>query len=206
MSAAEERVEFEQTAEEHEQTFRRQLDEWGYSGDAEAEDISAPHLDAAADWQLQKYGEILARKAEVSDAAAARRSMVTDRVDAWEAEEHRKLDNALEWIEATLKTLFRGMKLVGKAKSRKLPHGSVGTKEVPERVEVTDKKKYLAWALAHADREKALVVKTTEVITKAPFDNLKAYYETTGWIPEEDECGWRVVDGRTDFVVKTPPI
>ena len=193
-------------------TFREQLDSFGYDVTGDEIDLSGvsdPHLDATADYQLERYAQVLALKAEVRDAAMARRSIVNDRVDAWEVEELRKLDGSLAWITSKLELLFRGMTLTGKTKFKSLPHGKIGKKSVGERVEIVDKVAYKAWAvqvdwLNKADGVDApeLTVTVTEPVTTAPHANLKAYYAATGEITDGVKCGWRVVDAREDFEVK----
>ena len=189
-------------------TFREQLDSFGYdvSGDEiDPSDLSDPHLDATADYQLEQYAKVVASKEEIGDAAKARRSIIIDTVDAWEAEENRKLDGRIVWITAKLESLFRSMTLTGKSKA--LPHGKLGKRAVAERVEIVDAKVYLEWALQVDRLNKVGGVDVPELtvttkVTKAPQANLKDYYTATGEIPDEGTCGWCVVDAREDFFVK----
>lgn len=152
--------------------------------------IESAQLDVLVDSALERLTKCREELAHIADVAARRTLMISN----WAGDEsHAIAKTALYW-DGRVRALFPGMDLRGK-KSKKLPHGTVGTSQKGGGIEIVDQEKADAWAKKNNVEMKA----TPDIVQKKP---IAAYLKGTGDVPDVDKCGWRVVPVHDEFYVK----
>lgn len=160
------------------------------------EKLIASDVDALADWQLEQYAKLAKERKQVEDAALRRKKMV----DAWAVAETDRLDRAMAHMGSRLHGFLRAMELGSKKKSKKLPHGTIGTRRKNLSIKVISKPLQLEWAKMQKGAN--LVQTETKVVETVPAATLKAHFEATGEAPDPEECGWEPDPAREVFFVK----
>jgi phage host-nuclease inhibitor protein Gam len=86
-------------------------------------------------------------------------------------------------ICAQLEAIYLVIPHRGKAKSRKLANGTIGTRARPQRVEVTDAAVAIEAVLENAPGEEAALIVRTVMMEKLDHKALTAYVAAHGWAP-----------------------
>ncbi len=147
-------------------------------------------VDSIIDWHLEK---LRANQAEV----IRNRLVANQRVETirdWEAGEFAKLDRQREYIVGQIGQLApptseATVEEYGK-KSRTLPNGSFGFRAKPDRIEIEDAEKALAYA-----KQEDLEITVRESVSKTV---LKKWAQGMG---VADGGGWRLEPGKPGFFV-----
>ena len=79
-----------------------------------------------------------------------RREEMLRELDTWYLHVQHPLERRLNWLDSIIVPLVHHVKMQGKAKSRSLPSGRVGTRATPARVEFSDKKAAVEFCKANA--------------------------------------------------------
>lgn len=146
----------------------------------------------SADWALRRLGELrreVDELQEMKDAAMARLEVKYAKLRSQAESGCAYFATQLEvWAEEN-----RSRLIPGKAKTRKLLHGSVGWRSAPARLEVTDSDALLVWAVSQPNPGLVRVKKTPAI------DAIQKLHKETGEIPP----GTSLIDAAELFVVKT---
>jgi len=165
--------------EEDEREFAGQLGSAGTRTDTEVR----------LDWLLEKIAKRHGMVARNNAVADARVSMIED----WRRAENDRLLRGIAWLESNVRELLpQGAdefeREYGK-RSRNLPYGTVGWRRHPDKVEVFDEARALAWAKASG-----LEIATKESVSKTTLKNsLEA---------GDEPDGFEIIRGLDEFYVK----
>jgi hypothetical protein len=122
---------------------------------------------SAAGWALRRLGDAKAELSRIKSTAAEEIAIV----NAWREDETRKVERFCARFEELLKEWFaRNPPLDGKAKSRKLPGGTVGTKLAQDKATYDDAE-LVAELLALPDGIGADFVQVTAVLSESDWFN-----------------------------------
>lgn len=113
------------------------------------------------DWLLERIAKRNKQIERNKAVADARKAMVDD----WLCAENLRLDNGISWLESEIRQLIPHSlaefeREYGK-KSRNLPHGVIGFRRQPDKVNVFDEEKALTWA-----KLMGLPIKVKESVSK----------------------------------------
>ncbi len=103
-------------------------------------------IEVRLDWLLER---IVKRQRQIkrNNGVAEKRALM---IEDWRRGENMKLESAIGWFESEVRSLLppdskEFEREYGK-KSRNLPSGTVGWRRQPDRIEIYDENKLLAWA------------------------------------------------------------
>lgn len=148
-------------------------------------------VDSRIDWLLERITKRQTMIAENNVIADARVAQIED----WRQGENDKLDRSIQWFRYQIQTLIPPdantfAERYGK-KSRALPFGVIGYKKHPDKVEVFDADKALAWAKA-----RNLPVNVKETVSKTTLKEALAKENT------DEGDGFQLAHGMDEFYVK----
>lgn len=143
-------------------------------------------LDVWFDRRLAALAAIEAEMRRNEEVAQRRIEMIR----AWMEEQNAVLERRANFLRGLLEQAARAYPYPGKAKSRKLPHGTFGSRTVPPKLEIEDEMAALAFA-------KAQVPDAVRVRESVLVSELKAWWQSTGILPD----GCRVVPAEERFYV-----
>lgn len=148
-------------------------------------EADTPAPDVLADRILDRYREIAAEAAQVERIADARIADIKD----WRDGEVHRLQKRMDYLEERLRQLADLLIDPEKKKSMNLPSGRIGFRAGRDRLEVTDKPRFEAWAEKHG------VGRSVWKVTKTDAMNA---LKNEGLAPE----GAELVEGTDSFYVK----
>lgn len=147
--------------------------------------------EARVDYLLERLSSEHARIERVRGAAKLRIEMIR----ANEAEELRKLEGRVAWLEQKIRDHVPGdgarFKAVYGKKSLSMAAGEVGFKQHPASIEITNPARALGYAKEHG-----LEIKVTESVNKTP---LKEHVIRTGIEPDAETDGFAFIPARDEF-------
>ena len=165
------------------------------------------HDEASADWALRKLARVLAKAAEVTVLAERQRHAILasvqaylDPIDEWAGEQIDRLAKDAEFFESLLLTFHRNVLAEDpRAKTIKLPHGTLSSRKLPDRWEF-DEPTFIKWASENADE----LLRTKIEIYRAEAKKALSV-ATTGEVVWGGEIvpGVTVTTGERDFTVWT---
>lgn len=162
--------------------------------DGEAEPPAGASPDELDAWVDKRLGVLRAL-----DRAMARNLRYYERrkeeLDAWLERENGKLQRAYDFLVSQLKSVARSYPYPGKTKSRSLANGMIGTRRIAEKLTIQDHDAAVAWAKTIPELADEVQTIVTEKIS---YDVLRAYWSSTGIVPE----GCEVVSERIEPYVK----
>lgn len=162
--------------------------------DGEAEPPAGAPPDELDAWVDKRLGVLRAL-----DRAMARNLRYYERrkeeLDAWLERENGKLQRAYDFLVSQLKSVARSYPYPGKAKSRSLANGTIGIRRIAEKLTIQDRDAAVAWAKTIPELADDVQTIVTEKIS---YDVLRAYWSSTGIVPE----GCEVVSERIEPYVK----
>lgn len=147
----------------------------------------------------RECNRLLAALKSVRDNKAANHRLHVEeiqRADRWLARVNSPLDTREAWLIGMLEAVAPFVGLFGKAKSRDLPHGRLGWRTKPERIEVEDAAAALAWAKGI----RGITVKSVETVSVQ--DLSRAWKEGRVGDPSFVPPGCKVVDASETFYVE----
>lgn len=162
--------------------------------DGEAEPPAGAPPDELDAWVDKRLGVLRAL-----DRAMARNLRYYERrkeeLDAWLERENGKLQRAYDFLVSQLKSVARSYPYPGKAKSRSLANGTIGIRRIAEKLTIQGRDAAVAWAKTIPELADEVQTIVTEKIS---YDVLRAYWSSTGIVPE----GCEVVSERIEPYVK----
>ena len=165
--------------EEDEREFAAQLGSPGTRTDTEVR----------LDWLMERIARRHRQVALNNAVADARKTMIED----WRQSQNQRLERGIAWLEGSIRqilphTLEQFEREYGK-KSRNLPHGTIGWRRHPDKVEVFNEERALLWA-----KERGLEIAVKESVSKT---TLKKALEAG-----EEPDGFEIIRGLDEFYVK----
>lgn len=164
------------------------------------------HDESSADWAVRKLARARGRQLEVTALAKRQRDAVLaavqpylDPIDEWAGEEIDRLEKDASFFESLLLTYHRSVLAEDpRAKTIKLPHGTLSSRKLPDRWEF-DEPAFIEWASENADdllRTKVEIYKA-EAKKRLSVDELGVVYDG------ELVPGVVVTPGEPSFTVST---
>ncbi|HEX6938604.1 MAG TPA: host-nuclease inhibitor Gam family protein [Longimicrobiales bacterium] len=153
---------------------------------ADAAPADRVELDIWFDRRLAALAAIEAEMRRNEEVAQRRIEMIR----AWMEEQNAALQRRADFLRSLLEQAARAYPYPGKAKSRKLPHGTFGSRTVPPKLEIEDEMAALAFA-------KAQVPDAVRVRESVLVSELKTWWQSTGILPD----GCREVPAEERFYV-----
>ena len=170
-------------AQDHAAEFAAWLEEEDLADAAPADRVE---LDVWFDRRLAALAAIEAEMRRNEEVAQRRIEMIR----AWLEEQNAVLERRADFLRGLLEQAARAYPYPPRAKSRKLPHGTFGSRTVPPKLEIEDEMAALAFA-------KAQVPDAVRVRESVLVSELKAWWQSTGILPD----GCRVVPAEERFYV-----
>lgn len=192
-----------ETEEQAEQRARKQVEGSAALAAQAASYVDSDNESVREGWSISDLGELdwaLSRVADLEQEKSENAAIVQQAIDRLKVRLERlnaQADRGLTFFQSRIQAyaeahraeLLKG----GKAKSRKLPHGTVAWKKVPAKATVADKDALLAWA-----KEQPVESGMVRFKEEAAWDRIKEHVETTG----EDIPGVELKPEGETFTVK----
>lgn len=176
-------------------SFLKELQEWDQDFLQEMSDLEPVEatdtiqVDARLDHFLERVKLIRWQIQQNEGVAKLRAAEIED----WKVGTNRGHERRIEWLESEIERLTDGYDY-GRKKSRKLPNGSFGWRSLPDKIDIVEPGRAIAFA-----ESRALDVTVEKRVSKT---TLMKHVEATGEIPDVDDGGFLHIEGGERFFIK----
>lgn len=149
--------------------------------DERVDDCWRPESMVDADWCLKRLGDLQAQKESNEWLTSQALERETARLQLRLERMNESVERGIIFFTARLRGFWEAHKkdlLTGRKKSRAFPHGTLGTRIQPARLEVQDAAKLIDWAASQKDPWRFVRVDVAPAMAE-----VQAHFKATGEVP-----------------------